>query len=68
MQVLNNTGLVTGYTMGMEPSGRECIVLAIKGTFSIPKKAGEQPRLLEEQVPLVEADTFSGEPGLSSPL
>ncbi|NND71024.1 MAG: DUF2169 domain-containing protein, partial [Rhodothermales bacterium] len=42
--------------------------LAIKGTFSIPKKAGEQPRLLEEQVPLVEADTFSGEPGLSSPL
>ncbi len=68
MQVLNNTEMVTGYTMGMEPSGQECIVLAIKGTFNIPRSVNEKPGLLEKQVPLIEADTFSGEPGFSSPL
>lgn len=68
MRILNNTGMLAGYTMGMEPSGQECLVIAIKGTFSIPKIRGEAPRLLDEQVPLVEADTFSGEPGFSAPL
>lgn len=63
MQVLNNTDLLTGYTMGMEPSGRECIVLAIKGTFSIPSGKHDSPQLLDEQVSLVEADTFSAEIG-----
>ena len=52
--------------MGMEPSGRECLVVAIKGTFNIPKSRGEAPKLMEQQVPLVEADTFTGEPGFSS--
>jgi hypothetical protein len=56
-----------GYTMGLEPDGRELLVVCVKGTFTIPKN-GEEPRLAEEQVPLVEADVFTGEPGLSSPV
>ena len=52
--------------MGMKPSGREMLVVAIKGTFSIPKHAGEQPQLTEPQIPLIEADTFTGEPGFSA--
>jgi len=38
-----------GYTLGMEPDGREHLVVAIKGTFNIPEDGGE-PGLLEEQV------------------
>jgi len=53
--------------MGMKPDGREMLVVTIKGTFIIPKQ-GEEPRLAEEQVPLIEADTFTGEPGFSAPL
>jgi hypothetical protein len=67
MEFINATRMQAGYTMGLEPSGRELLVVVIKGTFVLPKP-GEQVRLHEEQLPLVMADTFSGEPGFSAPL
>ena len=67
MDLLNSTGMLAGYTMGMKPDGREMLVVAIKGTFAIPKP-GEKPKLAEEQIPLIMADTFTGEPGFSAPL
>ena len=66
MELINATRMVAGYTMGMEPSGRELLVVVIKGTFKLPKP-GEDVRLHEEQLPLVMADTFTGEPGFSAP-
>ena len=59
--------MVAGYTMGLEPSGRELLVVVIKGTFAIPQP-GEEIRLHEQQLPLVMADTFTGEPGFSAPV
>ena len=56
-----------GCTMGLEPSGRELLVVVVKGTFHLPKN-GEEARLHEMQQPLVMADTFTGEPGLSAPI
>jgi hypothetical protein len=38
-----------------------------KGTFCIPRR-GEEAVLAEEQSPLVDADVFAGEPGLSAPV
>src|SRR5215510_12122014 len=67
MELVNSTRMVAGYTMGLEPSGRELLVVVIKGTFQIPKN-GEPLRLADEQLPLVMADTFTGEPGFSSPV
>ena len=67
MDLLNTTGMAAGYTMGMEPSGRELLMVAVKGTFDFPAQGGVAERS-EEQVPLIAADTFSGEPGLSAPL
>ncbi|HUL63361.1 MAG TPA: DUF2169 domain-containing protein, partial [Burkholderiaceae bacterium] len=67
MELINATRMVAGYTMGLEPSGRELLVIAIKGTFALPK-SGEQFRLHETQLPLVMADTFTGAPGLSAPV
>jgi len=66
MELINSTRLVAGFTMGLEPSGRELLVVVVKGTFQIPTN-GEPVRLADEQVPLVMADTFTGEPGLSAP-
>ena len=68
MELINATRMVAGYTMGMEPSGRELLVVVIKGTFHLPRTAGEPLRLPEEQLPLIMADTFTGEPGLSAPV
>lgn len=70
MELINATRMVAGYTMGLEPSGRELLVVVIKGSFRFPR-AGEPEghfALADEQLPLVMADTFSGEPGLSAPV
>ena len=67
MELINLTRMTAGYNMGLEPSGRELLVVVIKGTFVLPK-AGEPVRLHDEQLPLIMADTFSGEPGFSAPI
>ena len=67
MELLNATGMQAAYTMGMEPSGRELLVVVVKGTFRIPKN-GEAVQLAEAPQPLIMADTFTGEPGLSAPV
>lgn len=67
MELINATRMVAGYNMGLEPSGRELLVVVIKGTFVLPKPE-EAVRLHEEQLPLVMADTFTGEPGFSAPV
>jgi hypothetical protein len=68
MKLLNGSCMAAGYTLGMHPSGAEFIVVAVKGTFSLPKRHGEEPKLASEQVPLVDADLFTGEPGFSATL
>lgn len=68
MELLNATKMLAGYTMGMAPDGRESLVVVVKGTFRFPDKPDQEPVLAEEQVPLVMADTFEGEPGFSPPV
>lgn len=68
MELLNATKMQAGYTMGMAPDGRESLVVVVKGTFRFPDKPNQEPVLAEEQVPLVMADTFEGEPGFSAPV
>lgn len=67
MELLNATKMVAGYAPGLRPDGRELLVVVVKGTFDLPKN-GETAKLAAEQLPLVEADQFSGEPGFSAPL
>lgn len=67
MELLNATSLAAAFTQGLEPSGRESLVVIAKGTFDLPLD-GSEARLLATQQPLLMADTFHGEPGLSAPL
>jgi hypothetical protein len=67
MNLTNATKFPAAYTMGLEPSGRELLVVVMKATFTIPTD-GTDPVPAKEQAPLVEADVFAGEPGLSAPL
>lgn len=67
MELLNATRMIAGYTMGMRADGRELLVVVVKGTFLFPKE-GEEAALASAQLPLVMADTFTGEPGLSAPV
>ncbi len=70
MEIINATRMVAGYNMGLEPNGRELLVVVIKGTFRFPHPS-EPPghfALHEAQLPLVMVDTFTGEPGFSAPV
>lgn len=70
MELINATRMTAGYNMGLEPNGRESLVVVIKGTFRFPQpgEPAGQFALHDEQLPLVMADTFTGEPGLSAPV
>ena len=59
MELLNATRMQAAYTMGTEPSAREHLVVAVKGTFAIPDDGGPAT-LTEEQAPLIMADEFWG--------
>ncbi len=69
MELLNATKMQAGYTLGVDSDGRESLVVAVKGTFSIPQYPETSPKLLDEplQSPLVMADTFTGDAGFSAP-
>ena len=66
----DETKMKEGYTMSMQPDYRELLadwVFCVKGTIDFHKK-GIIPKLTDEQLPVVEADSFTGEPGLSAPI
>lgn len=67
MNLVNETSFAAGWTMGFERDGRELVVVVIKGTFDILAD-GAHPEPAAKQLPLVEADEFTGEPGRSAPL
>lgn len=62
MDFVNETKVEAGWTLGFEPDGRELLIIAIKATYIIPSH-GAEPVLADEQVPLTDADEFTGEPG-----
>lgn len=67
MELLNASKLQAAYTMGMASDGRESLVIVAKGSFDLPLD-GRVATLADVQQPLLMADTFLGEPGLSAPL
>lgn len=67
MNFINETKLEAGWTLGFQPDGREFLVVAVKATYLIPEN-GKDPTLADVQVPLTEADEFTGEPGFSATL
>ncbi|WP_311031915.1 DUF2169 family type VI secretion system accessory protein [Mesorhizobium koreense] len=68
MQILNQTGFVHEFTMGMDKAAHEYLVVVVKGTFDFPDTPGGPVRKSAGQVPLVMADTQTGEPGYSATL
>lgn len=68
MNLYNATPFATGYTLGLQKSGRNCLVLVAKATYTLPTNTDEKPSLAEEQIPPYETDTYTGEPGYSAPI
>lgn len=67
MEIINATGMEVGYTVGMAPSGRQRLMVVVKGTFSF---SGSKRELLLSglQMPVAVADSFRADPGVSATL
>jgi hypothetical protein len=68
MKLLNASGMAAGYTLGRDKDGRESVVVVVKGTFALPVQNGAVPQLAAAQLPMVDADVSTGEPGRSATL
>jgi hypothetical protein len=67
MKLLNGSGMAAGYTVALDKTGAEHVVVVVKGTFTLPRP-GHAPRLADEQAAIVDADLFTGEPARSATL
>lgn len=67
MQLINATRFQAAFTLGVEKSGRERLLVVVKATYRLPRE-GELPVLSDAQLPLALADAFSGDPATSAPL
>ena len=68
MEFTNVTSLAAGYTTATDKTGREHLVVVAKATYSFPSAPGAAPERAQQPLPLIMTDTFTGEPGFSSPL
>ena len=67
MNLYNATPFAAQYSMGIQKSGRNCLVIVAKATYKLPR-AHEEPTLADAQIPPFETDTYTGEPGFSAPI
>jgi hypothetical protein len=65
VELVAETPLVVGWTVGFQADGREVVVVIAKGTFAIDGD-DSVPTLSATQEELVGPDEFTGEPGLSA--
>jgi hypothetical protein len=63
LEVRNDSPFVATIAPFQDPSGLDCAIVPIKGTFTL---GGAEPRIADEQVALCHGDFFFDEPGRSS--
>ncbi len=68
MNLYNATPFAAAYSLGIQKSGRSCLVIVAKATYNLPDAQQPQPKLADEQIAPFETDSYTGEPGLSAPL
>lgn len=68
MEIYNQTRFVHAFTEALDKAGRSHLLLVVKGSFDFPDAEGQEPEVSREQRPLVMADEYTGEPGLSAML
>ncbi|SEK88348.1 hypothetical protein SAMN05216359_103459 [Roseateles sp. YR242] len=67
MQLINQTRFPASWTLAFARDGREVVMVVAKATYAFDASTG-QVDVHADQQPLVKADEFTGEPGLSAVL
>ncbi|MBL8300004.1 MAG: DUF2169 domain-containing protein [Rhodanobacteraceae bacterium] len=68
MHIVNGTRHLLDATQAMDKAGRRYLVAIAKATFDFPEAPGGELSLAKDQMPILGADVFDGEAGLSTPL
>lgn len=66
MQIDFNGLGTAGFSVGIDPSGREHAIVVVKRTLAFPSEDGGACTWSAGEAPLVMADVFTGEPGFSA--
>ena len=64
LEIKNRTPFAAAIVPGLDREGRDTVTVIVKGTFDLGGRTALVPSAL--QVPIAHAETFHGEPGLSS--
>ncbi len=64
LEIKNRTPFAAAIVPGLDKEGRDTVTVVVKGTFDLGGRTSLA--VSDEQVPIVHAETFHGEPGLSS--
>lgn len=67
MHLINGTKFAFGANQATDAGGTNYLLAVLKATYSIPEFQLGVPAVSESPVPLLDADSFWGEPGLSAP-
>jgi hypothetical protein len=65
LQIFNTTPFTSSLALLCEPTGADVLSVAVKGTFSLPVQGGE-PRVADEQQPVLHVAQHYGDPDSSS--
>ncbi|HEX4628604.1 MAG TPA: DUF2169 domain-containing protein, partial [Gemmatimonadales bacterium] len=66
MNLVNETPLLTAWTVCFQRDGREAVVVVAKGTYALVGGDGE-PALSDRPVPVLKADEFGEDPATTAP-
>lgn len=64
LEIKNRTPFAAAIVPGLDKEGRDTVTVVVKGTFDLGSRTALAPS--DKQVPMVHAETFHGEPGISS--
>ena len=64
LEIKNRTPFAAAIVPGLDKEGRDTVTVVVKGTFDLGGRTSLA--VSEKQVPIVHAETFHGEPGVSS--
>src|SRR5690554_6498104 len=66
MDLLNGSAYVLESAQAIDKHGKRYMVALAKATYDFPTDDFTEPRLAKKQLPILSADVFEGEPGLSA--
>jgi len=68
MEIVNTTPYLAQCTISTDKNGQDHLLAILKATFTIPKDGGNPELITENNIPIIDADIYTGDPERSAVL